>query len=138
MQRHKSHLSEGRLRDDNIGFEFLLLLLSFLFCSFLVSVYLFVCLFVVLIAFKFSLRRILKPLLLATGKIRCCDIYYLQRPKSRVQIYFMKYVITILSELYLTRKAFYYSTLFRSNCEVACICKGNSTTMGFTATKYLQ
>lgn len=70
MQRHKSHLSEGRLRDDNIGFEFLLLLLSFLFCSFLVSVYLFVCLFVVLIAFKFSLKRILKPLLLATGKIR--------------------------------------------------------------------
>lgn len=138
MQRHKSHLSEGRLRDDNIGFEFLLLLLSFLFCSFLVSVYLFVCLFVVLIAFKFSLRRILKPLLLATGKIRCCDIYYLQRPKSRVQIYFMNYVIAILLELYLTRKAFYYSTLFRSNCEVACICKGNSTTMGFTATKYLQ
>ena len=138
MQRHKSHVSEGRLRDDNIGFEFLLLLLSFLFCSFLVSVYLFVCLFVVLIAFKFSLRRILKPLLLATGKIRCCDIYYLQRPKSRVQIYFMNYVIAILSELYLTRKAFYYSTLFRSNCEVACICKGNSTTMGFTATKYLQ
>ena len=138
MQRHKSHVSEGRLRDDNIGFEFLLLLLSFLFCSFLVSVYLFVCLFVVLIAFKFSLRRILKPLLLATGKIRCCDIYYLQRPKSRVQIYFMNYVIAILLELYLTRKAFYYSTLFRSNCEVACICKGNSTTMGFTATKYLQ
>ena len=138
MQRHKSHLSEGRLRDDNIGFEFLLLLLSFLFCSFLVSVYLFVCLFVVLIAFTFSLRRILKPLLLATGKIRCCDIYYLQRPKSRVQIYFMNYVIAILLELYLTRKAFYYSTLFRSNCEVACICKGNSTTMGFTATKYLQ
>ena len=138
MQRHKSHLSEGRLRDDNIGFEFLLLLLSFLFCSFLVSVYLFVCLFVVLIAFKFSLRRILKPLLLATGKIRCCDIYYLQRPKSRVQIYFMNYVIAILLELYLTRKAFYYSTLFRSNCEVACICKGNSTTMGSTATKYLQ
>ena len=138
MQRHKSHLSEGRLRDDNIGFEFLLLLLSFLFCSFLVSVYLFVCLFVVLIAFKFSLKRILKPLLLATGKIRCCDIYYLQRPKSRVQIYFMNYVIAILSELYLTRKAFYYSTLFRSNCEVACICKGNSTTMVFTATKYLQ
>ena len=138
MQRHKSHLPEGRLRDDNIGFEFLLLLLSFLFCSFLVSVYLFVCLFVVLIAFKFSLRRILKPLLLATGKIRCCDIYYLQRPKSRVQIYFMNYVIAILLELYLTRKAFYYSTLFRSNCEVACICKGNSTTMGFTATKYLQ
>ena len=138
MQRHKSHLSEGRLRDDNIGFEFLLLLLSCLFCSFLVSVYLFVCLFVVLIAFKFSLRRILKPLLLATGKIRCCDIYYLQRPKSRVQIYFMNYVIAILLELYLTRKAFYYSTLFRSNCEVACICKGNSTTMGFTATKYLQ
>lgn len=138
MQRHKSHLSEGRLRDDNIGFEFLLLLLSFLFCYFLVSVYLFVCLFVVLIAFKFSLRRILKPLLLATGKIRCCDIYYLQRPKSRVQIYFMNYVIAILLELYLTRKAFYYSTLFRSNCEVACICKGNSTTMGFTATKYLQ
>lgn len=138
MQRHKSHLSEGRLRDDNIGFEFLLLLLSFLFCSFLVSVYLFVCLFVVLIAFKFSLRRILKPLLLATGKIRCCDIYYLQRPKSWVQIYFMNYVIAILLELYLTRKAFYYSTLFRSNCEVACICKGNSTTMGFTATKYLQ
>lgn len=138
MQRHKSHLSEGRLRDDNIGFEFLLLLLSFLFCSFLVSVYLFVCLFVVLIAFKFSLKRILKPLLLATGKIRCCDIYYLQRPKSRVQIYFMNYVIAILLELYLTRKAFYYSTLFRSNCEVACICKGNSTTMGFTATKYLQ
>ena len=138
MQRHKSHLSEGRLRDDNIGFEFLLLLLSFLFCSFLVSVYLFVCLFVVLIAFKFSLKRILKPLLLATGKIRCCYIYYLQRPKSRVQIYFMNYVIAILSELYLTRKAFYYSTLFRSNCEVACICKGNSTTMGFTATIYLQ
>lgn len=138
MQRHKSHLSEGRLRDDNIGFEFLLLLLSFLFCSFLVSVYLFVCLLVVLIAFKFSLRRILKPLLLATGKIRCCDIYYLQMPKSRVQIYFMNYVIAILLELYLTRKAFYYSTLFRSNCEVACICKGNSTTMGFTATKYLQ
>lgn len=138
MQRHKSHLSEGRLRDDNIGFEFLLLLLSFLFCSFLVSVYLFVCLFVVLIAFKFSLKRILKPLLLATGKIRCCDIYYLQRPKSRVQIYFMNYVIAILLELYLTRKAFYYSTLFRSNCEVACICKGNSTSMGFTATKYLQ
>ena len=138
MQRHKSHLSEGRLRDDNIGFEFLLLLLSFLFCSFLVSVYLFVCLFVVLIAFKFSLRRILKPLLLATGKIRCCDIYYLQRPKSRGQIYFMNYVIAILLELYLTRKAFYYSTLSRSNCEVACICKGNSTTMGFTATKYLQ
>lgn len=138
MQRHKSHLSEGRLRDDNIGFEFLLLLLSFLFCSFLVSVYLFVCLFVVLIAFKFSLKRILKPLLLATGKIRCCDIYYLQRPKSRVQIYFMNYVIAILLELYLTRKAFYYSTLFRSNCEVACICKGNSTTMVFTATKYLQ
>lgn len=138
MQRHKSHLSEGRLRDDNIGFEFLLLLLSFLFCSFLVSVYLFVCLFVVLIAFKFSLKRILKPLLLATGKIRCCDIYYLQRPKSRVQIYFMNYVIAILLELYFTRKAFYYSTLFRSNCEVACICKGNSTTMVFTATKYLQ
>lgn len=138
MQRHKSHLSEGRLRDDNIGFEFLLLLLSFLFCSFLVSVYLFVCLFVVLIAFKFSLKRILKPLLLATGKIRCCDIYYLQRPKSRVQIYFMNYFIAILLELYLTRKAFYYSTLFRSNCEVACICKGNSTTMVFTATKYLQ
>lgn len=138
MQRHKSHLSEGRLRDDNIGFEFLLLLLSFLFCSFLVSVYLFVCLFVVLIAFKFSLKRILKPLLLATGKIRCCDIYYLQRPKSRVQIYFMNYVIAILLELYLTRKAFHYSTLFRSNCEVACICKGNSTTMVFTATKYLQ
>ena len=136
MQRHKSHLSEGRLRDDNIGFEFLLLLLSFLVCSFLVC-FLFVCLFF-LIAFQFSLRRILKPLLLATGKIRCCDIYYLQRPKSRVQIYFMNYVIAILLELYLTRKAFYYSTLFRSNCEVACICKGNSTTMGFTATKYLQ
>ena len=140
MQRHKSHLPEGRLRDDNIGFEFLLLLLSFLFLFlfWFLFICLFVCLFVVLIAFKFSLRRILKPLLLATGKIRCCDIYYLQRPKSRVQIYFMNYVIAILLELYLTRKAFYYSTLFRSNCEVACICKGNSTTMGFTATKYLQ
>ena len=45
MQRHKSHVSEGRLRDDNIGFEFLLLLLSFLVCYFLVC-FLFVCLFV--------------------------------------------------------------------------------------------